>query len=105
VGSVAACKRAEAAIEDLLRRYGNGSGSVDGHVLTEKIYVDELDLSYRPDLWHELEDGLPTDIELFVQGLPEDCTERDLWDHLCSMGISERSSCFGGMESQKACAM
>lgn len=57
-------------------------------VISESIYVDELDMPLRPTA-RELEDGLMTDLEIFVRGLPQECTERELWDYLCRVGASD----------------
>jgi len=58
-------------------------------LLNEKIYIDEVDLSYRSLIWPLHEDGDPHDLEIFVKGLPLGCEEKDLWEHLCSVGARD----------------
>merc|ERR1719408_849040 len=43
----------------------------------------------RPVFWPEHEDGLPTDLEIFIKGLPQKAAERDLWEHLCRLGAAD----------------
>jgi len=57
--------------------------------LHEKVYVDEVDMPWRPSFWPEHEDGLLTDLEIFIKGLPLTCAERDLWEHLYRLGASD----------------
>lgn len=42
----------------------------------------QVEMAFRPNYVPEHEDGLPTDLEVFVKGLPKACAERDLWEHL-----------------------
>lgn len=49
----------------------------------EKVYIDELDLSFRADLWPAFEEhGGPEDRELFVRGLLPGVGESELRAHL-----------------------
>lgn len=57
--------------------------------LNEKIYIDEVEMPHRPNFVPEHEDGLPSDLEIFVRGLPRVCTERDLWEHLYRLGATD----------------
>uniref|UniRef100_A0A7S4SM47 RRM domain-containing protein n=1 Tax=Alexandrium monilatum TaxID=311494 RepID=A0A7S4SM47_9DINO len=57
--------------------------------LSEKVYVDEVEMPFRPCFLPEHEDGLPTDLEIFVRGLPRSCAERDLWEHLYRLGATD----------------
>jgi len=67
----------------------DGRSPIQDIHLSEKIYVDEVDMPFRPAFLPEHEDGLPTDLEIFVGGLPKKCTERDLWEHLCRLGAAD----------------
>ena len=60
----------------------------DGWV-AEKVYIDEVEMPYRPNYVPEHEDGLPTDLEIFVKGLPKSCAERELWEHLYRLGATD----------------
>ena len=55
----------------------------------EKVYIDEVDMPCRPNYVPEHEDGLLTDLEIFVKGLPKICAERDLWEHLYRLGATD----------------
>ena len=55
----------------------------------EKVYIDEVEMPYRPNYVPEHEDGLPTDLEIFIKGLPKVCAERDLWEHLYRLGATD----------------
>lgn len=57
--------------------------------VAEKVYIDEVEMPYRPNYVPEHEDGLPTDLEIFVKGLPQVCAERDLWEHLYRLGATD----------------
>lgn len=57
--------------------------------LCEKVYIDEVDMIYRPNFLPEHEDGLLTDLEIFVRGLPKVLAERDLWEHLFRLGCGD----------------
>lgn len=57
--------------------------------VNERLYVDELDLAHRAELFPQFEGGVPTDIELFVQNLPEACQEQHLWGHLHRLGCGD----------------
>mmetsp|Transcript_59261 Transcript_59261/g.191565 ORF Transcript_59261/g.191565 Transcript_59261/m.191565 type:complete len:799 (+) Transcript_59261:46-2442(+) len=56
-------------------------------VITERIYIDEVDLSFRAEMWHMREDGSATDLELFVSGLPASLREGGIRDHMQGLGI------------------
>mmetsp|Transcript_15878 Transcript_15878/g.39720 ORF Transcript_15878/g.39720 Transcript_15878/m.39720 type:complete len:1963 (+) Transcript_15878:175-6063(+) len=101
--------RASEAIEDILRqardRTGGGKPLGDEGALvaydargrspiregclSEKVYIDECEMPYRPSFLPEHEDGLHTDLEIFVRGLPLRLTERDLWEHLYRLGATD----------------
>eukprot|EP00438_Fugacium_kawagutii_P033890 Skav220979 [mRNA] locus=scaffold1541:29091:40106:+ [translate_table: standard] len=109
-GSGDAIEKAIRAIDDVLdsaERAGRGKGRrrdeeegalvpvdrkpspvKDGWV-AEKVYIDEVEMPYRPNYVPEHEDGLPTDLEIFVKGLPKACAERDLWEHLYRLGATD----------------
>lgn len=57
--------------------------------MAEKVYIDEVDMPCRPNYVPEHEDGLLTDLEIFVKGLPKICAERDLWEHLYRLGATD----------------
>jgi len=58
-------------------------------VVSEKVYVDEVDMPFRPNFHPEHEDGLHSDLEIFIRGLPKACAERDLWEHLYRLGATD----------------
>jgi len=61
----------------------------DSSWLSEKVYIDEVEMPYRPNYLPDHEDGMPTDLEIFVRGLPKVCAERDLWEHLYRLGATD----------------
>ncbi|CAK0788516.1 unnamed protein product, partial [Prorocentrum cordatum] len=58
-------------------------------LVSEKVYIDEVDMPFRPNFLPEHEDGLPGDCEVFVRNLPKACAERDLWEHLYRLGATD----------------
>lgn len=54
-------------------------------LLTERIYIDELNLKPVADLVRGPKSGYVQDDEIFIRGLPEACTEKDLWQHMNGM--------------------
>lgn len=77
-GSLQAIEKATLAIQEFMDQ-----------MFSEKIYIDEVDLSYRKDFWPDYEDGLHHDVEIFIAGLPSNCQEKQLWEHLCRLGASD----------------
>jgi len=75
--------------DSALVAYGHKMSPIKESYLHEKIYIDEVDLSHRPNFLPEHEDGLPTDLEIFLTGLPRECAERDLWEHLYRLGATD----------------
>ncbi|CAE7852645.1 RPL4A [Symbiodinium sp. KB8] len=61
----------------------------DSSWLSEKVYIDEVEMPYRPNYLPDHEDGMGTDLEIFVRGLPKVCAERDLWEHLYRLGATD----------------
>uniref|UniRef100_A0A7R9ZXJ7 Uncharacterized protein n=1 Tax=Pyrodinium bahamense TaxID=73915 RepID=A0A7R9ZXJ7_9DINO len=93
-GSPEAIEKAQEAVDEFLVRgawdmHGEADNLGDGGLVSEKIYVDEVALPRRPDLWQDQEDGMPHDVEIFVKGLPTTCREHELWSHLCSLGARD----------------
>lgn len=109
-GSGEAIEKAIRAIDDVLdaaersgkgsrRRKGDDAGAlvplnrkpspVKDSWVAEKVYIDEVEMPYRPNYVPEHEDGLPTDLEIFVKGLPMVCAERELWEHLYRLGATD----------------
>ena len=99
-------ERAIRAIDDVLESSGKGRrrrdddegalvpldrkpSPVKDSWVPEKVYIDEVEMPYRPNYVPEHEDGLPTDLEIFVKGLPKNCAERDLWEHLYRLGATD----------------
>lgn len=101
-------ERAIRAIDDVLESSGKGRRRRDADAdegalvpldrkpspvkdswVPEKVYIDEVEMPYRPNYVPEHEDGLPTDLEIFVKGLPKVCAERDLWEHLYRLGATD----------------
>mmetsp|Transcript_38077 Transcript_38077/g.89156 ORF Transcript_38077/g.89156 Transcript_38077/m.89156 type:complete len:1075 (-) Transcript_38077:54-3278(-) len=68
---------------------GRSKSPIKESWMSEKVYVDECDMPFRPNFRPEHEDGLPTDLEIFIKGLPEACAERDLWEHLYRLGSTD----------------
>eukprot|EP00927_Polykrikos_kofoidii_P016649 TRINITY_DN17534_c0_g1_i1.p1 TRINITY_DN17534_c0_g1~~TRINITY_DN17534_c0_g1_i1.p1 ORF type:complete len:1908 (-),score=371.19 TRINITY_DN17534_c0_g1_i1:105-5828(-) len=65
-----------------------GSPNREG-LLCEKVYVDECDMPFRPNFLGEHEDGLLTDLEIFIRGFSTRCAERDLWEYLYRLGATD----------------
>merc|ERR550514_990151 len=40
-------------------------------------------------MFPECEDGLHTDLEIFIRNLPAACVERDLWEHIYRLGATD----------------
>jgi len=68
---------------------GGGLSPIKESYVSEKVYVDECDMPFRPGFLMEHEDGLPSDLEIFIRGLPKALTERDLWEHLHRLGAGD----------------
>lgn len=95
VSLVGLAERVEAAIagiEEFLRRHNErgqrGPPPKEGPV-QENIFIDELALDHRREHWSAQEDGALSDAELFVRGLPAQCSEPELFDYLCSAGARD----------------
>lgn len=55
----------------------------------EIIYLDEVDLGFRKDLWLQLDEGTEKCKELFISGLPLVCSEDDIRQHLYESQLGE----------------
>lgn len=69
--------------------FNRGRSPIKESYLSEKVYIDEVEMPHRPNFMPEHEDGLPSDLEIFVRGLPKVCAERDLWEHLYRLGATD----------------
>ncbi|CAE8585175.1 unnamed protein product [Polarella glacialis] len=66
-----------------------GASPIKDSYVCEKLYVDEVEMTFRPSFMPEHEDGLPTDLEIFIRGLPKAMVEKDLWEHLYRLGATD----------------
>ncbi|CAE8738923.1 unnamed protein product, partial [Polarella glacialis] len=66
-----------------------GASPIKDSYVCEKLYVDEVEMPFRPNFMPEHEDGLPTDLEIFIRGLPKAMVEKDLWEHLYRLGATD----------------